>query len=100
LTSPNSPTEPHFPLPRKEKRPWWAAALVGGFGAGVALAGAMGLSSMQARGSEPVPVRTSSASLPPGSISLDERLRNMETTLNTLVLEVGDLKARLPPRRP
>lgn len=92
-------TEPGW-KPARERRPWWAAALVGGFGAGVALAGALGLSSMQAHGQESPPVRSSGISLPPGTLSLDERLNRIETHLVALGTELTEIKQRLPPKRP
>jgi hypothetical protein len=81
------------------KKPWWAVALLSGFGAGLALAGALGLPSMQAHGQEPPPVRSSSVTLPPGSISLDDRLRSIEGSLKALSEDMADVKARLPPRK-
>jgi len=47
-------TEPAFPVPRARYRPWWAAALVGGIGAGAAIAAALGLSAPGAHGEPPV----------------------------------------------
>lgn len=97
-----TPTEPGgYPLRAvKKNKPWWAVALLSGFGAGVALAGALGLSSMQAHGQEQPPVRSGGMSLPPGSISLDQRLVNIETALKALTDEVTAVKLRLPPKKP
>jgi hypothetical protein len=96
-----TPTIPNYPLrAAKEKngKPWWAAALIGGIGTGLAIAGALGLGSAPARGSEPKVVQT--AVLPPGALSLDDRLKGIEGTLTTLVNEMAEMKARLPPKRP
>jgi hypothetical protein len=117
----DSDTEPAYPLartrpsPAAAKRPWWLTALVSGFGMGAGAVLALGLggafsSHGDARGSERgAEVRTSAVvqTLPPGSISLDERLRNIETTLasqsttlTSVVTELRDVKSRLPPKRP
>lgn len=66
----------------------------------MALAGALGVSSMQAHGQEAPPLRSSTISLPPGTLSLDERLNRIETHLVTLTNEMAEIKQRLPPHRP
>jgi hypothetical protein len=92
LTSPTSPTEPAYPLPRKEKRPWWAVALVTGVGVGVALAGAMGLSAATAAHGE-TPPHVSLAGIAQQDESAAWRAR-MEQKLN----ELGERMARIEGR--
>lgn len=99
-------TEPGWkpaPLPGWQvgrKRPWWASALIGGLSAGAGIAGSLYLAGTQARGGEPPQQKQAGFALPPGSISLDERLRNMESTLKTLSDDMVEVKQRLPPKRP
>jgi hypothetical protein len=86
------------------KRPWYLVALATGFGIGAGTVVTLGLAgSAPARGNEPK-VATSGisapATLPPGSISLDERLRSMESTLKTLSDDMIEVKQRLPPKKP
>lgn len=52
--SDQSKTEPAFKLPR---RPWWAAALVGGVGVGLAVLASLGLAGPSASAHEPTPLR-------------------------------------------
>lgn len=45
--------ETAFPQVAATRRPWWAAALIGGVSAGAAIVAGLGLSSGPAKGSEP-----------------------------------------------
>lgn len=91
-------TEPAYKLPRKKQRPWWAAALIGGIGIGLTIVAALGLGGASAHGEQSI--RTSGVSLPPGTISLDDRLHNIETTLTKLSDDMLEVKQRLPPKKP
>lgn len=100
-------TEPAFPLPRSPKRPWWLAALLTGIGIGVGGVAALGLSGAAAHGQEPRVATSATVTLPPGSISLDQRLVNIESAqlgftraLNDVQSELKEVKDRLPPKRP
>jgi hypothetical protein len=91
-------TEPGWKQPR-ERKPWWAVAFAGGFGAVLAVLFSLGFISAQARGGEPRAAATSVAPLPSGSLSLDERLARMESTLKTLSDDMIEVKTRLPKKR-
>lgn len=102
-------TQPAYKPAPASKKPWWAQALIGGIGVGLTIGAMLGL---PARGNEPREVHPSVAAsspvpLPAGALSLDDRLRNIESTLTAvvngqtaLVTEVSDLKSRLPKQKP
>lgn len=82
-------------MPDRSRKPWWAAAMAGGFGA---VLGVAYLIAQPAQGREP---RVTSSTVvqvqrEPGSLSLDERLEKIETTLDTLKDQVSDLRRRIP----
>jgi len=77
------------------RRPWWLAALISGVGIGAGAVVALGFGPAAARSATPAVV-TSSMALPPGTISLDERLRNIEDALKTLQTDMTEVKQRLP----
>lgn len=62
------------------RKPWYAAAIAGGFGAVLGVATLLGLPSASAHG-EP---RIATSGLAPGSISLDERLSRIESAIEKL----------------
>ena len=76
-------TEPGFVLPRS-KRPWWAAALIGGIGAGAAIAAALGLGSI-GHGDAQAQVRT--AGISTGQSDTEFR--------GEVMRELGDIRERL-----
>lgn len=82
------------------KRPWWGVAFATGLGIGAGVVAALGLGASQARGVEPKVATTSVVSLPPGAVSLDDRLRGIETSLKTLSDDMVEVKQRLPPKKP
>jgi hypothetical protein len=77
----------------ESRRPWWLAALATGVGIGAGAIVALGFGPASAR---TVPIATSSMALPPGTISLDERLRNIEDALRSLQTDMTEVKQRLP----
>lgn len=63
------------------RKPWYAAAIAGGFGAVLGVATLLGISpSTSAHGEQ----RVAAAGLAPGSISLDERLSRIESAIEKL----------------
>lgn len=77
------------------RKPWYAAALAGGFGAVLGVATLLGLPS-QAAHSEP---RIATSSLAPGAISLDERLTRIEQSVDASAKAIDRLQRawdRLP----
>lgn len=78
------------------RKPWWAAAIAGGFGA---VLGVAYLIAQPAQGREPREPRvTASSVLPAGTLSLDERLSRMESSIDGLQDQVRELRDRLPPK--
>lgn len=59
------------------RKPWYAAAIAGGFGAVLGVATLFGITPSQARGEQRVAV----SGLAPGALSLDERLSRIETSV-------------------
>lgn len=62
------------------RKPWYAAAIAGGFGAVLGVATLLGLPSASAH-SEP---RVTASGLAPGVISLDQRLERIERAVEKL----------------
>lgn len=81
------------------RRPWYVAVVLGGLSAGTALAAAMGLAGTSAQGREPRSTASATASVPPGSLSLDERLNRIENALQVVKDEVAELRVSLPKKR-
>lgn len=103
-------TEPAIPR-TKSPRPWWASAFIGGLGLAVGVVGTLGLASTASgRVREPevqtstlAPVQQPPPQQPPGSISLDDRLKAIEKTLKRLEEAFNRIPekckpATLPPR--
>lgn len=59
------------------RKPWYAAAIAGGFGAVLGVATLLGVAPSQAHGEQ----RVTTSSLAPGALSLDERLSRIETSV-------------------
>lgn len=91
---PEMPIIPGFQS--EKKRPWWAAALLGGVGIGLTLLFGLGFAGRSAEGAQHAPVNTSGTVAPPGTLSLDERLNRIETALGLVKDEVAELRAHLP----
>lgn len=92
----------------KSSRPWWASAFIGGLGLAVGVASTLGLASTASGRVREPEVQTSTLApapqqQPPGSISLDDRLKAIEKTLKRLEEAFNRIPekckpATLPPR--
>lgn len=104
---------PHVKVPEprtKNSRPWWASAFIGGLGLAVGVVGTLGLASTASGRVREPEVQTSTLApalqpppQPPGSISLDDRLKAIEKTLKRLEEAFNRIPekckpATLPPR--
>lgn len=86
-------TEPGWKPPR-EKKPWWAVAIAGGFGAVLAVLFALGLLGPSASAHEPT-VRTSGISAP---VESPQRMDRIEQRLNEISERLARIEGRLERR--
>lgn len=78
------------------RKPWYAAALAGGFGAVLGVGTLLGLPAIgTAHGQEP---HVSTSSLAPGAISLDQRLERIERAVEKLQKAWDRLPDKCKPR--
>lgn len=82
-------------MPERTRKPWWAAAMAGGFGA--VLGVAYLIAAQPAQGREPRLAAAAIVQHEPGSLSLDERLKKIEDTLDTLKGQVSALRRSQKP---
>lgn len=79
-------------MPERSRKPWWAAALLGGVGMGLALAASLGLGTA-ARGQEQVPIATSS--LVQQQKTIAEWQVRMENKVDQALRDIGETKERV-----
>lgn len=77
------------------RKPWYAAAIAGGFGAVLGVGTLLGLSPGTAHGQE---THVAASGLAPGAISLDQRLERIERAVERLQKAWDHLPDRCKPK--